>query len=91
MLFTPALATIGSEDPEPVLHPLRGEVLQKLDLFSVERDDPDLWLVDATLDEGLSELAHKLCLCHVLDQITDTQVVCWEGISVNEDSFSTRI
>ena len=66
-------------------------MLRKLDLFFVERDDPDPRLVDATLDEGLGELVHKLCLCRVLDQITDARVACWEGVSVDEDSFATRI
>ena len=66
-------------------------MLQKLDLLSVERDDPDPRFVDATLDEGLGELAHKLCLCRVLDEVADARVACWQGVSVDEDGFTTII
>ena len=64
-------------------------MLQKLDLLSIERDDPNPRLVDATLDQGLGELAHKLCLYRVLHEIADSRVACWKGVSVNEDGFAT--
>ena len=85
------MAAIGGEDLEPILHPLWEEMLQKLDLLPVERDDPNPQFMDTTLDEGLSELAHKLCLCRVLHKVADAQVVCWEGIGVDEDGFTTII
>jgi len=87
-VFIPALTPISSEDLEPILHPLWEEVLQELDLLSVERDDTDARLVHATLDEGLRELAHKFCLGRVLHEIADARVACWKVFSIHEDGFA---
>jgi hypothetical protein len=63
-------------------------MLQKLDLLSVQRDDANPRLVHATLDERLRELAHKLCLGHVLHEVADTRVASWKVFSVDEDGLA---
>ena len=63
-------------------------MLQKFDLRSVEQDNPNPRLMNATLDEGLGELAHKLCLC-VLHEIANMRVACRKGVSVDKDGFAT--
>ena len=65
-------------------------MLQKLDLLSVERDDADPRLVDATLDERLCELANELCFGCILHEVTDARVSRWKVFSVDENGFASK-
>lgn len=76
------MTPVRSEDFDPL--PVDQQVRKQLDLLPVQSDDTDLLFFDTTTDERLSKLVHKLSFDLVLYEVTNTGVVTWHLVRVNE-------